>query len=219
VDVLVCTPHLRASDAPRVAPDRYAEIFTMLVERAPATPALELGWEIMLDLPGIDLRAPHLHLGGSSAVLVEFPRMNVPPGADRELLRIRMSGAVPVLAHPERYRGCTPELVESWRSVGAVIQMDAAMIFGNAPVCRLARSLLEGGLVDCIASDNHADSRSLNAAREWLLEIGAEEQARLLTHTNAARLLADEPLVPVAPIPRVGQGMLTRLRELFLGRR
>jgi protein-tyrosine phosphatase len=219
VDVLVCTPHLRASVAHRVAPDQYAEVFATLVEHAPAVPELKLGWEIMLDVPGMDLRAPHLHLGGSPAVLVEFPRMNVPHGADRELLRLRMSGVVPVLAHPERYRGCTPDKVEAWRSVGAVIQLDAAMLFGNAPMCRMGRALLEEGLVDCIASDNHADSRSLNAARAWLLEIGAEEQAQLLTHTNAGHLLAGEPIQPVPPIPRVGQGVLDRLRELFTRRR
>ena len=219
VDVLVCTPHLRASDAPRMSPDTYAEVFATLTAAAPDRPALKLGWEIMLDMPGVDLRAPHLHLGGSTAALVEFPRMHVPPGAERELLRIRMSGVVPVLAHPERYHRCTIEQVEEWRNVGAVIQVDAAMLFGNAPMCRLARAILEEGLADCIASDNHGDSRSLNAARAWLMEIGADEPAQLLTHTNAAHLLANEPLDAVPPIPRVEAGMLGRLRELLFGRR
>jgi hypothetical protein len=44
------------------------------------------------------------------------------------------------------------------------------------------------------------------------------EQAQLLTHTNAQRLLANEPLLPVAPVPRVEPGMLGRLKELLLGR-
>ena len=219
VDVLVCTPHLLATEAKRAPAARYAEILARLVAHAPPKPALQLGWEIMLDAPGMDLRAPELHLAGSNAALVEFPRMNVPPGAAHELLRIRMSGVIPVLAHPERYYGATIEQVVEWRSVGAVIQLDAVMLFGNAPMCRLARAILEEGLADCIASDNHGDSRSLYAARQWLVEIGAEEQAQLLTHTNAERLLAGEPLVPVAPIPRVEAGMLGRLKELFFGRR
>jgi len=83
---------------------------------------------------------------------------------------------------------------------------------------RFARQLLEEGFVDCIASDNHGDARSLNAARQWLLEIGADEQAELLTHTNADRLLHGQPMLPVMPIPRVEAGMLGRLRKLFLGR-
>jgi tyrosine-protein phosphatase YwqE len=105
-----------------------------------------------------------------------------------------------------------------WKSVGAVIQLDAVMLFGNAPMCRLARQLLEAGIADCIASDNHGDSRSLAAAQRWLVEIGAEEQAHLLTHTNAQRLLDDQPIIPVAPIPHVEPGMLGRLKELFFGR-
>ena len=84
---------------------------------------------------------------------------------------------------------------------------------------RGARAILEEGLADCIASDNHGDSRSLNAARAWLMEIGADEPAQLLTHTNAAHLLANEPLDAVPPIPRVEAGMLGRLRELLFGRR
>ncbi|HEX6536899.1 MAG TPA: CpsB/CapC family capsule biosynthesis tyrosine phosphatase [Gemmatimonadaceae bacterium] len=218
VDVLVCTPHLRATDAARAPVARYAEILARLAAAAPPKPALRQGWEIMLDAPGIDLRAPGLQLGGSGAVLVEFPRMNVPPGAAHELLRIRMSGVIPVLAHPERYHGATLDMVLEWRSVGAVIQVDSAMLFGKAPMCRLARAMLEEGLVDCIASDNHGDRRSLAAARRWLEEIGAVEQAQLLTHTNAERLLARQPLLPVAPTPRLEHGMLVRLRELFLGR-
>ena len=72
-------------------------------------------------------------------------------------------------------------------------------------------------MVDCVASDNHGDVRSLWPARQWLLEIGATEQAELLTHVNAERLLASKPVYPVAPIPRVDRGMLSRLKELLLG--
>ncbi|MDQ3812006.1 MAG: hypothetical protein M3336_17125 [Chloroflexota bacterium] len=219
VEVLVCTPHLRATDAHRAPYQQYAAIFEELVRHAPERPHLKLGWEIMLDIPGVDLRAPHLRLGGSTAVLVEFPRMHVPTGAAEELFRLSMSGLVPVLAHPERYVGCTEELVEQWRSVGAVIQTDAAVLLGHASMAQLAQSLLEQGLVDCIASDNHGDVRSISPARQWLLEIGASEQAELLTHVNADRLLASRPVYPVAPIPRVERGMLTRLKELLLGRR
>ncbi|HKV51821.1 MAG TPA: CpsB/CapC family capsule biosynthesis tyrosine phosphatase [Gemmatimonadaceae bacterium] len=219
VDVLVCTPHLMASDAPRAPIEKYASILARLSARAPIKPELVQGWEIMLDTPGIDLRAPGLHLGASDAALVEFPRMNVPPGASHELLRIRMSGVIPVLAHPERYYGATIQQVYEWRDVGAVIQLDAIMLFGTSSGCRLARQMLEEGLVDCIASDNHGDARSLASARDWLTELGAEEQARLLTHGNAQRLLAGEPMIPVAPIPHAEPGMLGRLRQMFFKRK
>ena len=54
-----------------------------------------------------DLSGPTLTLAGSSAILVEFPRTGVPLRAIDELRRLRSEGRVPVLAHPERYWGCT----------------------------------------------------------------------------------------------------------------
>lgn len=218
VETVVCTPHLDASDAHRAPYERHREILAELVQAAPATPRLTLGWEIMLDLPGVDLAAPTLALGGSNAVLVEFPRTAIPPRAADELARLRASGVVPVLAHPERYWGCTLDDIRSWRDAGAVIQLDAAGLLGSEAMARLARQMLEHGLADCIASDNHGDARSQLAARLWLEEIGAAEQAQVLTRANPARLLERHPMLPVAPV-RVRRGMLGRLKELVLGRR
>ncbi len=218
VTVLVCTPHLKATDVHRAPIERHRAILAGLVEHAPPLPELVLGWEIMLDAPGADLRASHLHLGDSGAALVEFPRMHVPPGATQEILRIRMSGVTPVIAHPERYHQCTPDMVREWRSVGAVIQMDAVMVFGNAPTSRLARTLLEEGLIDCIASDTHGDTRSLAMARDWLEAIDAHEQAELLCMINARRLLNREAVLPVMPIPETDHGMLSKLKSMFLRR-
>jgi protein-tyrosine phosphatase len=150
-------------------------------------------------------------------VLVEFSHGGVPPTAAEELFRQRMSGVVPVLAHAERYWGTTPERVEEWRGVGTVIQVDSAALHTHGRTQRLAIELLQRGLVDIIASDNHGDSRSIASARDWLLEMGAEEQAQLLTDTNAARILANEPPLPVPPL-QPPRGVLTRLRALFGGR-
>ncbi len=218
VEVLVCTPHLNASDVRSAPHERHAEILASLQARAPAVPRLALGWEIMLDEPGVDLRARHLGLAGSTAVLVEFPRRGVPASAGRELARLRASGVVPVLAHPERYWGCTVDQVREWKRDGAVIQVDAIMLGHPSPMGVLAAAMLAEGLVDCIASDNHGDARTLGYARRWLEERDAPEQARLLTHTNAARLLADEPVLPVAPV-RPPRGVVSRLtRAIFKGR-
>jgi hypothetical protein len=48
--------------------------------------------------------------------------------------------------------------------------------------------------------------------------MGAEEHAHVLTHANAARVLADEPTLPVPPLS-LGRGVLRRLRELWFGRK
>lgn len=218
IEVLVCTPHLAASDAFAAPYEHHRELLRTLIASAPPKPALRLGWEIMLDRPGCDLRAPELSLGGARAVLVEFPRAYLPVGTTDELDRIRRSGIVPVVAHPERYYGCTLDTVRNWRDAGAVIQTDATMLLARGPMTELAKSLLEAGLIDCLASDNHGDRRSLFAARTWLEEMGADEHAHVLTHSNAARVLADEPTIPVPPL-RLGRGVFHRLRELLFGRR
>ena len=215
---LVCTPHLNATDAANAPYEHYATVFAELVAAAPPTVQLDLGWEIMLDVPDADLTLPHLSLGGSTAVLVEFPRTGVPAGASGELLRIARSGRVPVVAHPERYFGCTVELVDEWRRAGAAIQTDAALLLGKGRMSELAKKLLADGLIDCLASDNHGDSRSLARTRDWLVEIGAPEQAEILTSVNPGRLLRDERPLPVAPV-HVGGGALARLRDLFRRRR
>jgi protein-tyrosine phosphatase len=141
----------------------------------------------------------------------------VPPRAARELARLRDAGLVPVVAHPERYWGCSVAHVREWRAAGAVMQGDATIILGGGDRGRLARALLAAGLLDVLASDNHGDVRSLRPARDWLLELGAAEQAAQLTERNAARLLAGTPLEPVAAVA-VDPGMLNRLRDLLFGR-
>src|SRR4029079_10146173 len=100
VECVVLTPHLnisRANDAPY---ERHLEILNELRARAPAVPELKLGWEIMLDEPGRDLRSPRLSLGGSNAVLVEFPLSGVPAQGGAELYRIRCSAFAPVVRTP-----------------------------------------------------------------------------------------------------------------------
>jgi protein-tyrosine phosphatase len=217
VECVVLTPHLVASRA-RTAPfARHQAILETLRAAAPASVELRLGWEIMLDEPNTDLRSPQLGLGGSRAILVEFPRTSVPARAAEELFRLRSGGNVPVLAHPERYWGCTPVKVAEWRAAGAVIQMDTAALVGKGSIPSMARALLDAGLVDLFASDNHGDSRSLAAGRTWLLEVATPEHADLLTRNNARRLLAGEPLLPVAPLPRA-PGIFQRLREIFARR-
>ena len=127
VECVVLTPHLVASQARRAPFEKHLAILETLRAAVSRGPELRLGWEIMLDEPNADLRASHLGLGGSSAVLVELPRTSVPAGAATELFRLRSAGSVPVLAHPERYWGCTVAKVAEWRKAGAVIRSGTSL--------------------------------------------------------------------------------------------
>jgi protein-tyrosine phosphatase len=212
VTVLVCTPHLNASQAQGAPYARHLDLLAQLRAVAPAALELQLGWEIMLDTPGVDLTARELCLGTSRALLVEFTRGGLPRGATNELRRIARSGRTPILAHPERYFGCTLDAVREWRSVGVVIQTDASVLMGRGAPSDLAREMLAHGYIDILASDNHGDHRSLGAAQEWLRAHRADEQLELLLRINAGRVLGDEDPVPVPPLRR---GLLGQLSRLF----
>lgn len=216
VRTVVCTPHLSASRAAAAPFEHHAALLDDLRSHAPAGIALEPGWEIMLDMPGADLTDRRLGLAGSTALLVEFQHMNLPPNAEAELFRIRVSGRVPVVAHPERYLGCTVDMVREWKRAGAVIQMDVTAIFGRRRMSELTRGLLAEGLCDVFASDTHVDKRSLAPVRQWLLEVATREHAALLTETNAARLLANEEPLAVPPL-NTDRGVVARLRDLLFG--
>lgn len=217
VECVVLTPHLNVSRADEAPYELHLAILDELRTKAAAVPELKLGWEIMLDEPGRDLRPSRLSLGGSHAVLVEFPLSGVPAQGGEELYRIRCSGVVPVLAHPERYWGCSVAKVEHWKKAGAVIQMDTAGLLGKGRIAKVSRELLENGLVDLFASDNHGDRRTLATARDWLLEVSSPEHADLLTRGNARRLLDNQTLVPIPPLPP-DPGLFARFREMILGR-
>jgi len=217
VECVVLTPHLNVSRLAEAPYERHLEILEELRRQAPAVPELRLGWEIMLDEPNRDLRSPRYSLGGARAVLVEFPLSGVPVQGGAELHRIRSTGIVPVLAHPERYWGCTAAKVYAWRQAGAVIQMDTAGLMGKGRIAKISRQLLELGLVDLFSSDNHGDARTLATARDWLLEVSTPEHAELLTRTNARRLLDGEAMAAVPPLPAC-TGIFARFREMFLGR-
>ncbi|WP_411282521.1 tyrosine-protein phosphatase [Gemmatimonas sp.] len=212
VTLLICTPHLNASQAASAPYAHHQALHRQLRAEAPAGLEIRLGWEIMLDSPGVELTAPELCLGHSRALLVEFTRGGLPRGATSELRRIARSGRTPILAHPERYFGCTLELVREWRALGVVIQTDASVLMGRGGPADLAKAMLAEGLIDILASDNHGDGRSLGAARDWLTERGADEQKDLLLRANAARVLGDEDPLPVPPL---GAGLVGRLKRIF----
>jgi protein-tyrosine phosphatase len=211
---IVCTPHLNASQALDAPFERDAALLAHLRARAPAGLGLYPGFEIMLDTGGFDLSDARLGLAGSRARLVEFPRRGLPPEATEQLLRVRSQGLVPVVAHPERYYGCTTETIATWRELGAVIQCDSMALLGAGPMTDFSRAMLGAGQVDILASDNHGDRRSLSTSTLWLMEIGAEVQSGILTSDNPALLLAGEPLQPVPPVT-FQKGVFDRLRELI----
>jgi protein-tyrosine phosphatase len=216
IDTVCLTPHLNASRATQGVPVAHDEAFRRLEPAVPPGLRLLRGVELMLDRP-FPMEAaenPHLRLGNSRRILVEFPTGVAPSAAQNALSRVAQAGLVPVLAHPERYSCCTPAVAATWKAVGAVLQLDATTLFRPRSRGERARALLAEGLADILAADNHGDDRLLSTAYTALGELGGVEQATLLTQVNPAAILADQVTQPVPPFS-LRQPLLARLRQFF----
>jgi protein-tyrosine phosphatase len=228
---IVTTPHLNASLLlDREAADRYIRRVQvayrdLAVEARERFPEVVLwrGFEIALDLPDADLSDPRVRMAGTRFVLVEWPRMEVPPASEAALARIRKSGWIPLLAHPERYHGARDfmELCRRWRRAGALLQINHGSLlgqYGEKPRTR-AWDLIQAGLAHYLSSDHHPRPRhALTVAdvRQAMVAEGAEEAFLLLTRTNPQRLMDDREPLPV-PGFEARPGLWTRLSSL-LGR-
>ena len=179
------------------------------------------GHEVLLDVPEVDLSDPRIRMAGSSFVLVEWPRLRIPPSTPRVLARIREAGYRPIVAHPERYVGVADKLdvVAQWRDVGAYLQVNYGSIVGRyGDTARgVADRLLRRGWVDYLASDFHGHARLdiyKTEAVASLEGLGAEEAVTYLCRTNPGRVLSDEEPIPVPTLP-VERGFWARLRGLI----
>lgn len=120
---ILTTPHIRASLATdRVRFEERLDAVTQAFDRAAlalsdAFPEVEYrrGHEVLIDLPEPDLSDPRMRLAGTTFVLLEWPRLAIPPGTGRVLQWIRDQGYRPIVAHPERYTNILrqPEVIRA----------------------------------------------------------------------------------------------------------
>lgn len=226
---IVTTPHIDGSlslDRDRL--EERLDAVTRAWERAAEAigesfPEVEYrrGHEVLLDVPNVDLSDARIRMAGTSFVLVEWPRLQLPPGTVRVLQRLVEEGYRPIVAHPERYHGMGPSihLAAQWRQVGAYLQVNFGSLTGRygAEAQATAYRLLRRGWADYMASDFHGHARlKLYKEEAWeaLEALGAEEGLNYLCRTNPGRVLADETPLPVPPLP-VERGFWARLRGML----
>jgi protein-tyrosine phosphatase len=197
VRVLVATPHVRDD-----YPTEPEEMEAALDELRAATDEVELrgGGEIALDflveLDRDDLR--RFALGGSRALLLEFPYFGWPLDLADIVFRLVAQGFVPVIAHPERNHDviAAPERLRPLVEAGALVQVTSASLDGRLGKTfrASALALVERDLAHVLASDAHTA-----AIRAYGLRAGADALddpplARWLTRDVPAALLAGERL-------------------------
>jgi protein-tyrosine phosphatase len=165
------------------------------------------GHEVLIDVPEPDLSDARIRMAGTSFVLIEWPRLHVPPGTPRVLRWIRDQGFRPIVAHPERYADMVhkPDLPAKWKDAGAFLQVNYGSLVGRygSAAQTVALQILENGLADYLASDFHGQTGlSIYKNEVWALlsERGAEESLQTLCRVNPSRLLDDLEPIPVASV-------------------
>ena len=132
---------------------------------------------------------------GRRYVLLEMSSMRNGLAILRDMVfRLRIEGAVPILAHPERLEFLSePRAMEGLQIQGALVQITAHCLLGAKTRDR-ARALewLQRGWVHVVASDAHDAVRRpplMSLARRWLTEQMGEKLADDLTRGNALKIL------------------------------
>lgn len=217
VSDVVLTPHARSSDFalnPENPFEKREVALEQLVEVAPQSPRLHLGFEILMNqpLPAALRGGRRLSLAGSRYVLVEFYKSAAAESIRKALEMISQTGMVPVVAHVERYHSSTPDDVLIWREAGAKMQVDAVEYLKDSKRGRTARLLTSLGLIDLAASDNHGGQRTLYAAKQFFEESGFEYVGRLVCETNPRAVLEDREMVDVGPVKLI-EGLWSRVKR------
>lgn len=199
---VVVTPHLLATEIDTRGEEiieRRDLLLDALRRVAPAGITLHPGFEIMLDGPLTAYAAGdrRFALCGSRYYLVEFPLYLGPAPAPAALSALVQAGVVPLVAHPERYHLCTIRDFGHWRALGAYLQVDATTLTRPTSRGDMARTLVQGGLADVLAADNHGDRRSLATGLHYLVGRRAEDAAHLLTTENPKAVLEDREMARV----------------------
>jgi len=226
---IVTTPHLDGAltNETELLEDRLGEVDAAF-EEVESLVGAELpdidfvrGHEVMMNVPDPDLSDPRLRLGGGPYVLIEWPRLQIPPRTEEVIETIVQAGYRPLIAHPERYFGMLEEmeLARSWRRAGAILQVNNGSFVGRygKDAQQVAVRLLCAGLVDCLSSDFHGRSHLklyVKEARVWFEERDGAEQFYLLTATNPGRILDGEDTLAVTPL-RVEEGFWKKVRGML----
>ena len=208
IQQMCCTPHMFNGISDNPEPPE-------IVERVAALQAA-IGSEGLRVLPGNEVHVSHeiaeqaktnrvTKLNNKNYMLVEFPTMTVPIGADELFYRLQLNGVRPILVHPERNSQlqARPSMVAHFVERGVYIQVTAMSVtgeFGEAPKA-CAESLLRHNCVHFLATDAHRAER-----RPPILSRGRDAAAAIIGAEKALKLVWDNPLAAITGGVIQGEG-------------
>jgi protein-tyrosine phosphatase len=226
IEQMVCTPHMFNGITNNPEPAEIMERVAALQQAIG-----EVGLRV---LPGNEVHISHeiveqargnrvTKLNRKNYMLVEFPTLTVPIGADELFYKLQLQGVRPILVHPERNTQIqgNPALVGSFVERGVLIQVTAMSVTGEfGPAAqKCAEALLRHQCVHFLASDAHRAERRppvLSRGRAAAAAVIGAERARKLVEDNPLAVVSGRPLFEDPPIPFNGAALAGK--NSFFGR-
>ncbi len=127
---------------------------------------IHLGSEVFFNFNLLDiLDNPLVTFCNGKYMLIEFQPLMFPKGYREHLYDLRMSGVIPIIAHPERYKPIQQDIsiVEKLINQGCLIQIDAGSLLGMfGKKCKIiSHEMIKRNMVHVVGSDAH-NSRNRN---------------------------------------------------------
>lgn len=209
VTAIAATPHCNLPGSPRknYAQPQLLEQFLQLqqaVRQANIPVRILPGAEVLCtpEVPELLRKGRLLTLAASDYLLTEFFFDEDLDFMDDMLHAIAAEGAIPVIAHPERYQAIqhTPHIIERWFRSGYIIQLNKGSILGRLGrrAEQTADWLLARGLAHVVASDGHSPlirTPELSQLSHHLSNLCAPDYVRLLLDDNPLRIIRNQPVV------------------------
>lgn len=159
------TPHIM-EDFPNT-PEKLREQFEEFKTRYNGPIELRLAAENMLDSL-FEERISKKNLlpigDNSDHLLIETSYANPPYDMDEMIEKVFVTGLIPILAHPERYRYMDEAQYDKWKGRGVLFQcnmMSLAGVYGNT-ARQKCEWLLKEDMIDLVGSDLHRHSVLVN---------------------------------------------------------
>lgn len=228
IEYMVSTPHMFNGLSGNPEPSEILERVAALNEAINDPNGLKI-------LPGNEVHVSHdiaeqarnnrvTKINQRNYMLVEFPQLTVPVGADELFYKLLLQGVRPILVHPERNAQIqtNPSIVGRFVERGVYIQVTAMSVTGEfGPAAKnTADNLLRHNCVHFLATDTHrTKSRPpiLSRGRDAAALVIGPEPAAALVEANPRAVINGEPL-RVPPVIPFGTGGDRAKKKSFFSR-
>ena len=184
---IITTPHIYRRYPHNDSDTLRQELERLLPDLSDLEMPLSLGAEHMLD-EGFEahLARPLLTLGSSKYLLVETSFVGAPLDLYRLIQSVISAGAIPMLAHPERYLYMNDGEYNRLQGAGCAFQLNIFSLTGmyGEQVKKRAQQLIERGVYSFVGTDTHRIDlfrKTISSAKTY---ARYEETIRFLISNN-----------------------------------